>query len=455
MHRTTPEKGRSRKVGQQPYDTLAAAQPLGSKERLPASRIAEEILVRNSFARDRGGNLYVYENGVYRPSGERFIQRAAIEVLNEYGRRHQWTSHIGAEATKYIGLTCPELWEAPPTDKLNLVNGLLDIETRELHPHSPDFLTAIQVAAAFDATGRCPAWDEFIGGVFPEDSRHIAYEIIALLMLPHRSQQYAVLLLGDGGNGKSTYLSAVTALLGPANVSSLTLHQIEEERFARAELHGKLANICPDNPSKRLASTAIFKAITGGDTLTAERKFKDAFTFVPFVKLIFSCNRPFPSNDDSEGFQQRWRVISFDGRFRGTNREVARDTLDARLRTPHELSGVLSKALEVLPAVQRRGLDITASMREAAVRFQRTASPIAAWLDARTVSHPDAVVCKRDLIDEYNRDAVQQGRPTVSDKEFGTAVRNARPQLTDTQRRIAGVQKDCYVGLRLAGKPER
>lgn len=74
---------------------------------------------------------------------------------------------------------------------------------------------------------------------------------------------------------------------------------------------GKLANICPDLPSKHLEETSIFKQITGGDTVSAEYKFKDSFDYVPFARLVFSANEPPRSDDAGYAFTQRWVVVPF------------------------------------------------------------------------------------------------------------------------------------------------
>src|SRR4029434_3780586 len=96
------------------------------------------------------------------------------------------------------------------------------------------------------------------------------------------------------------------------NSSALSLHKLESDRFAVARLYGKLANICPDLPSEHLAGTSIFKAITGGDVITGEYKFKDSFDFVPIARLVFSANNPPRSQESSQGFFERWFVIPFD-----------------------------------------------------------------------------------------------------------------------------------------------
>src|SRR5581483_11001589 len=148
--------------------------------------------------------------------------------------------------------------------------------------------------------------DKFVLSTFPSDAVVIAYEIPAWLVTPDTSIQKAILLLGDGANGKSTYLCLVIAFIGRRNCSAVSLHKLEADRFSIARLVGRLANICPDLPGTDLTSTSIFKAITGGDELQGERKFADAFEFTPFARLLFSANHPPRSSDASSAFFRRW-----------------------------------------------------------------------------------------------------------------------------------------------------
>jgi putative DNA primase/helicase len=85
----------------------------------------------------------------------------------------------------------------------------------------------VQLPVKFDPVARCPAWDKFISEVFPGDSEAIAWEISAWLMTPDTSIQKAILLMGDGANGKSTYLRAVLAFIGKHNAAAVSLHKLE------------------------------------------------------------------------------------------------------------------------------------------------------------------------------------------------------------------------------------
>jgi hypothetical protein len=275
-------------------------------DHLGVSDLAKAITAKYHFAKDPGAKLYVYKNGCYRPNGESIVHRQVKTIMDRLRQSSHWSSHKSDEVVKYIGVDAPELSDRPDNNIVNVENGLLDVRTPKLAPHSPDFLSPVQIPVKYDPATRCPAWEKFIAEVFPEDAEAIAWEILAWLMTPDTSIQKAILLIGDGANGKSTYLRAVLAFIGKHNASALSLHKLENDRFAAAGLVGRLANICPDLPTTDLVSTSVFKAITGGDALRAEYKFKDSFDFLPYSRLIFSANHPPQSQDASPAFFRRW-----------------------------------------------------------------------------------------------------------------------------------------------------
>jgi putative DNA primase/helicase len=211
----------------------------------------------------------------------------------------------------------------------------------------------VQLPVAFNASAECPAWEKFVADVFPEDARELAWDIPAWLMTPDTSIQKAILLVGEGANGKSVYLAGLRTFLGRTNVASETLHRLESNRFAVAQLVGKLANICPDLPSASLAGSSVFKLITGGDCITGEWKFKQPFPFVPFARLIFSANHFPRSADASHAYFRRWIILPF-GRTFDPSEQIPREVLDAQLAAPSELSGLLNKALGAVAAIRTR-----------------------------------------------------------------------------------------------------
>ncbi|MCC6014672.1 MAG: hypothetical protein LM564_03090, partial [Desulfurococcaceae archaeon] len=83
----------------------------------------------------------------------------------------------------------------------------------------------------------------------------LLYEIIGYTLLAGEYPlNKAVMLVGEGRNGKSTYLELVKRLLGSGNVVSVKLQDLTNDRtrFSIYSLYGKLANIFADLPSEAL-----------------------------------------------------------------------------------------------------------------------------------------------------------------------------------------------------------
>jgi len=417
--------------------------------------LAESICQDNHFARDAGGKLYRYNSGTYRTKAEQYIKAQVKKLCIEWGKTKAWTRRLADEVVEFIRVDTCELWDRPPLDVVNVQNGLLRLTDGELLPHTPEHLSPVQLPVTYDPKATCPFIDKFISEVFPEDAVALGYELPAWLMTPDTSIQKAVLLLGAGGNGKSTYLAMVMAFLGRGNCVGLSLHKLESDKFAVARLLGKLANICPDLPTEHLSGTNTFKSITGTDFgLEGEIKFRDGFSFDPYCRLIFSANSPPRSSDASEGFFDRWLVVPFDARFRGTKKELTRKEIDSKLADPKELSGFLNRAVAAWQEIQHRSnrLSEPQSVLEAWEEFHATTDPLAVWLERHTIDHPDAVVPMQVLRTAYGAACEQAGRPTPTKTAFGQMIRRAKPEVRDKQRTVNSRLQWCYVGIGMASE---
>jgi putative DNA primase/helicase len=359
------------------------------KPRTLVRDLAGDITQKDRFARNRGNLLYVYRDGVYKPEGELFVRQRVKHVLLENDCSEMWSRTLAREVIEFITLDVPELPEQASTELINLRNGVLNARTRELFAHSPELLSTIRIPIAYDTEARCPAIDRFIGEVFSDDAIQLAWEILGDLLTTDRSVQKAICLLGEGGNGKSAFLDLATNFIGAENVCHLSLQRLEIDRFSAARLYGKLANICSDLPSERLSSSAIFKAVTGCDRITAEIKYRDSFEFTPFARLLFSANRLPLSNDASPAFFDRWLIIPFTRQFRHTHRETPRSELQFRLSAPREFSGALNRALDGLQRVRERHRFTKPNDYRATVSNSQAANNLVTWLEEQTAS-PDA-----------------------------------------------------------------
>jgi P4 family phage/plasmid primase-like protien len=152
------------------------------------------------------------------------------------------------------------------------------------------------------------------------------------------------MLVGSGSNGKSVFLKIIEALVGSQNTSHISLQDLDKDRFAAAGLYCKMVNTFADLKQLKLTSSGNFKMLVSGDSIRAQNKFKDPFSFRNYAKLIFSANKIPESDDETYAYYRRWLILEFEKIF-----DEDRDTrLIDKLTTPEELSSLLNLALIAL-----------------------------------------------------------------------------------------------------------
>lgn len=412
--------------------------------------LAQVILGRDHFARDAAGRLFRYEGGVYTENAELYVKRQVKDLTIKFGNPGRWNKTLAQEVIEYISLDAPSLLERPDLDRVNLLNGILNVQTGELVPHSPAFLTSIRIPITYDESAACPAIEEFIAQTFPEDSLDLAWEILGDLITPDRSIQKAICIVGEGGNGKSAFCQLCTNFVGERNVVHLSLQKLENDRFAPARLCGRLANICSDLPGSHLEDSAVFKAITGGDRISGELKYRDAFEFRPFARLIFSANHFPAARYGTQAYFDRWLVIPFKRRYRGSRRDMPREMLDARLSKPSELSGALNRALRALRGLREENrFTEPESARKARAEFELASDPLRTWLEIETMRTPSAAISQGVLHAAYTRACLEASRAPITKQMFGRLLKKFVPDLREFQKRVDGTKQWMYGGIAL------
>jgi P4 family phage/plasmid primase-like protien len=128
----------------------------------------------------------------------------------------------------------------------------------------------------------------------------------------------AFMLLGQGSNGKSTFLRMLRDILGKHNVASVPLQAFTnlDYRFLWTRLVGKLVNIFADLPKVALSYTGVFKVLTGEDCLDFDRKGREPVgCYTNYAKMVFSANELPETRDLTHAFFRRWVLVEFPNVF--------------------------------------------------------------------------------------------------------------------------------------------
>jgi P4 family phage/plasmid primase-like protien len=412
--------------------------------------LAEEIKERHLFKTMRDTEeVFYYDAGIYKPRGETIIRQDVAETLGDLAKRNH-----GFEVLWYIqGTTYTERadFDADPYS-LNLNNGILNIQTMSLMPHTPSFLSTIRIPVNYDPNADCSTCKRFFQEVLEPQDIPLVEELFGYIFDPIYRYHKAFLFIGDGANAKTTLLGLLMAFANKTNCSSISLQELETNRFASANLWGKVANLYDDLPSKTVAHVGKFKMITGGSPLNAEFKFGRPFTFVNRAKVVFTSNQPpIIENEDSFAFWRRWALINCPNKFEGNRRDPL---MLERLTTAEELSGLLNLALAGLNRLWAKGeFSHPQSADEVAHHYLTAANPIYAFLTDCCEPDVGAWVSTDDLYSAYVNYCTRKKIPILGRESFGRRLRDL-PEAKDYSRARRGKpQVWGWSGLRLSTIP--
>lgn len=324
--------------------------------------------------------MYIYCEGIYLPKAECYIKRLISIVFNCTESNHIVKEILG----KIERATYKTRQVFDQQDKLEICcqNGVLNLKTRELRQHnSKDFFLA-KLPVEYNPDSTCPIIEKFIQEVCyspfeMQEKIDQLYEIIGWCLMPQYFPQKAVLLHGSGSNGKSTYIELVKNFLGKDNVTSIALHDFEENQFATSELYGKLANLYADLDKRTLRYTAKLKILTGNDNITSWVKFKDGKSFTNRAKMIFSCNVIPKTYDDTLAFWRRMLIIDFTNIFSEGDQSKTDPHIINKLIIPQELSGLFNKALDGIDRIiQNMSFTNIMNIEETRKKYLSRSNPI-------------------------------------------------------------------------------
>jgi P4 family phage/plasmid primase-like protien len=385
--------------------------------------------------------LYVYNHdlGIYAPDGEQLIKQNMAKVLDDDNSQRYY-----ADVVFHIkGSTYFERPQANPK-RLVLKNGILNLETMSLEPFTPNEFHLIHVPVIYDPKAECPAILQFLQYIVGEKQLDPIQEFIGYCLHQIYDFHTALMLAGNGKNGKSTLLTLLTKFLGGnRNVSHQTLQALCYNRFAAAELYAKLANTCADIPSTALTQTGMFKMLVGNDPISAERKYGHPFSFTNIAKLIFSCNKGPETKDDTDAYFRRWMILACNNVFSG---KKCNPHIIQTLTTESELSGLLNWALQGMKRLFTNehftaNEDIETQRKE----YIRKSNSSKAFIEERLQYGPSPTdyIPEAELYEKYILFCQENRLPTNRKGELTQNLHQILPQAKQTVERISG--KNVHV----------
>lgn len=369
--------------------------------------------------------IYVWIDGVYEHEGKSIIREKANQWLGE-----ERTTHRINEVLDYIRCSTFTKREEFNKEKhlICLKNGILNLNTMKLEPYDPKILMTNKLLINYNPKAKCPKILGFLKEIMREKDLKIIQEGIGHTLIKEYINAVFFVLIGDGENGKSTFLELLEKFIGSKNISSIPLQIFVRDTFAKAKLFGKLANICADLPSEPLHSLGIIKLLTGRDLIGARKLYQDFFEYTNYAKLWFSCNVPPKFEEDTRAVWRRVREIVFPNRFSENPREYKNDPevkkadpkILEKITSEKELSGFLNWALEGLKRLKKNGhFTSSKTMAERRELYIKQSDPIKAFAEEVLEQDGTAEMSNDAMFGAFREYCKEFNLPVKSKIEFG------------------------------------
>jgi P4 family phage/plasmid primase-like protien len=408
--------------------------------------LTEQVMIEYTFKTVRDNEeMYYYGigRGVYLGSGDSII-REYLEILSPKIKTYIVNEIIQKiKRRTYVD----RIQFDSNTDIINVQNGLLNIWTGEFKEHSPDFLSIVQLPVMYNPDSKCPAILRFFKQVLHPQDVFTAMEIIGYLLYKTAIYEKAVMLYGNGDNGKGVFIKLLESFVGSENCSHVPLQELDNDKFSSADLYGKLVNTFADLKSQKLIATGNFKTLVSGDSVRAQKKYGQPFSFRNNAKLIFSTNKIPDSDDKSYAYFKRWLILSFDRVFQG----ITKDTnLINKLTTPEELSGLLNLALIALRQLKKDGGFRDISVEKVRKEYEYNSNTVKAFLDDKCVidlTSPEFWIPTVYLYNEYENFCQEKGVRALEVNTFGSKLKEYG--IEKDRKRSHGDREYYYFGVML------
>jgi putative DNA primase/helicase len=332
---------------------------------------------------------------------------------------------------------------------VSVANGLLDVNSRELFGHDPLFFNATSVPFHYDPDAPRPErWHAFLRELWGDDQASINAlgEWFGYIISGRLDLHKILLIVGPTRAGKGVISRTLGQLVGTENVAGPTLSSLAGD-FALAPLLGKtLAVVSDARLNGRGAHTVVERllSISGEDTLTVNRKYRDQWTGKLPARLMLCSNELPQLGDASTAIAGRFVPLLLNRSFYDS------EDLDLETTLALELPGILNWALEGLTRLAENGrFTRPAKADDTLQTLQDLASPVGAFVRDRCEVSTKQVVSIDDLYTAWRAWSEMNGHPVSNKQLFGRNLRAANPAIKVIQPGSGDSRQRQYLGIGL------
>ena len=316
--------------------------------------------------------------------------------------------------------------------KLNLLNGVLDIDTRELTPHDKSLYFNYVINSEF-CQKQTKVLTNFIANIIGDSQMSVFKKMCGKILFQNNQKCEAAFFwqgTNKGGNGKGTLLTLIESIFSHATVN-ISFDNLDE-KFGLGNIEGKLLLVDSDFNNTLITQTERFKKLVSGETLELEFKNVQSKKEVKFQGTIIVLTNYLPTIavGGSGGFYRRSNLIKF-----------MKDLSDSPENDPGIKEKVLDMRVEFLNFCLE-GLDllikdnyVISGTKETTEDWELANDPLRVWLTDEYMECTDSEIKTNDIYEEFNKWVYLYGEKKKSRSQFLKVISRVFPRVVNTRVR--------------------
>jgi putative DNA primase/helicase len=328
--------------------------------------------------------------------------------------------------------------------------SILGLDQRAILSRSDSIITK-QLGTTLDPTAKCPRWEKFLARIFDGDTDLLSFirRSVGYTLTGRGSERCLFVLIGNGANGKSTFLRVILKLFGDYGAGT-PMHTLMSGRYGNektddlAALPGKRFVQAQEAESGQRLAEAKIKMMTGGDSITCRALYGHQFTYDPQFVLWLATNEMPDISGGSDAVWERLRIIPFDVSIPSDERDL---TLFDKLN--EELPGILNWAIDGYHDWKENHLNPPDKVLRTVSGYREEKDLVAQWINEECIQDPSAKSFSKELYKTYHDWATANHNEPLSNIKFAKELERKGFKRHKTARanewRGIGLRKNAEI----------
>ena len=305
---------------------------------------------------------------------------------------------------------------------INLDNGIYDLKEGRLELQLSDKYCSKIAGVYYDPDVECPIWYDFLEKIMDGNTELISFlqRACGYSLSGDTREQCFFVLQGPGANGKSTFVTAISNILGDY-AGQLRSETLIAQRFDQipsdiARMKGKRFVSVQETPQGCRLNEGLIKQLTGQDRITARMLYQNEFEYVPQFKIWLSTNHKPRITGRDLAIWRRIHLIPF-------NVIIPEPEQDKELLTKlmEEASGIFNWMIEGFRMWKEYGLLVPKQVQAATNEYRNDEDILASFIAEKCERF--GIIRSSILYDAYKDWAEENGEKKKSNTWLGKQLR--------------------------------